>query len=206
VVEGDRRVLPEVTYGRRQHRLDSCDWFLDLPDLLVLIECKARQPTEPLRLGGANDWLDSVMTSIGKGIFQLNRSNENIDQISATLAEIEPSKPRVGLVITLEPFYVDNNPFIRGQLLQAEFPVGVLSIGELERLVLLSGDELAQALRESAAEARNNVLLLHSSIDSTTSRHNPLLDAAWDSIGLFQRLDKASTAAVAERLKSDSSV
>lgn len=52
-------------------------------------------------------------------------------------AGIDPSKRRIGIVVTFEPFFLNQNWLIREQLAKAEFPVGVVSFGEMEKLVLL---------------------------------------------------------------------
>lgn len=188
LIDGERTVIPEASYGPRRERRDSCDWFLELPGLLVLIECKARQPIESLRTGGA-DWLRSVEGSIDKGIAQLNRSNREIEAISAASPKIDSAKPRVGLVITLEPFYVSENWLLQEQLAEAEFPVGVISIEELESLVLLGADRLEEELRKAAAISTSNRLLLASALAETQGMENPLLASTWGSIGLLKRID-----------------
>ena len=197
LVEGDRKVIPEVRYGLRRDQKDSCDWFLDLPGLVVLIECKARQPIESLRTGG-DDWMRSVEESIGKGIKQLNRSNNEIAGISAACSEIDSTKPRVGLVVTLEPFYLNQNWLIRDQLPEADFPVGVVSIGELEGLVLRRAEELADALLAASAAARECVLLISQIADMVKGRENSLLFSTWGAIGLFDRVNSA-----AERIRDE---
>ncbi|RMB62309.1 hypothetical protein [Tessaracoccus antarcticus] len=133
LVAGDRQVIPELRYGPRKSQTDSCDWFLDLPGVLVLIECKARQPVESLRVG-SGDWIDSVESSIGKGIRQLNRSHRDIEAIAEREPSIGPAKPRVGLVVTLEPFYADQNWILAERLPQRDLPIAVISVGELESL------------------------------------------------------------------------
>ncbi len=196
LVNGNRQVFPEVPYGSRRASKDSCDWLLDLPELLVLIECKARQPIETLRTGGV-DWLDSVKGSIGKGITQLNASNRDMARIIAANPRIDATKARVGLVVTLEPFYLNQNWLMWDQLPKADFPVGVLSVGELESLVLLSTDELTHALRDAADSSQQHQMLLAQAIAAADGRENPLLVSTWDSIGLFGRADLA-----ADRMRS----
>lgn len=195
LVCGERKVIPEVRYKAGKQGIDSCDWFLDLPDVLVLIECKSRQPVESLRVGGTG-WLRSIEDSIGKGIRQLNRSNADIDLIGSSCPQIDSSKPRVGIIVTLEPFYLNQNWLIRERLEQAEFPVGVLAIGELESLVLLDAEALGQALLAAAGATTDHVMLLNPALDKTDDRKNPLLARTWDSIGLFARIDR-----LAERLE-----
>ncbi|MEV7608684.1 hypothetical protein AB0N61_04290 [Microbacterium sp. NPDC089320] len=194
LVGGERLVLPEVPYKSAGNSIDSCDWFLDLPDVLVLIECKARQPIESLRVGGEL-WMGSIEDSIGKGIFQLNRSNRHIDLISQRHPEINTTKRRVGIVVTLEPFYLNQNWLIRERMTdQAEYPIGVLSVGELENLVLLDAAELGRALLEAAAAAEDNVMLLSSALTQAKGRENPLLLDTWDSMRVFRAIDRAAEA------------
>lgn len=127
---------------------------------------------------------------MGKGIEQINRSNKHITAISGEEPRIDASKPRVGLVVTLEPFYIDQNWLVWDELPGPEIPLGVMSIGELESLVLLDADELASALRDTAASAQENVMLLAPAFDATAGRENALLTSTYDGIGLFDRVSK----------------
>jgi len=186
LMEHPREVIPELRYGPARAFVDSCDWFLDLPDMLVLIECKSRQPIENLRIG-SDAWIDVIADSTGHGIEQLNKSHRNIDVIGELNPRIDPGKPRVGLVVTMEPFYINENWFVRERLIEAEFPIGVISVGELESLVTLAADELAEALRDASDEAQDNVLLLTKALNRARGRKNPLVASTFDSIGLIGR-------------------
>lgn len=197
LIDGERLVIPEMAYGPRKGKRDSCDWLLDLPGLLVLIECKARQPIESLRTGG-DEWMRSVEGSINKGIGQLNRSNQDIELIAAVNTTIDTSKPRVGLVVTLEPFYVNNNPILQEQLTRGDFPVGVISIGELESLVRADARAIAEALLGAPRRNDNQLMLLAPAIDAPIEKDNQLLVETWDSIPLFQRLQAYSEQAQPE--------
>ena len=188
LISGDRTVEPEVRYRLKKDHLDSCDWFLDLPGLLVLIECKARQPIESLRVGG-DAWLSSVKDSIGKGINQLNRAHRHIEMISALRPTIDSAKRRIGLVVTLEPFYVDQNWQIREHLVRADLPVGVVSIAELECLATLCADELAEALIQAADNSVDGDMNVTGVIKAAAGRENSLLASTWDSIGIFKRIE-----------------
>lgn len=197
VITGDRQVLPEVSYGPRRNRVDSCDWFLDLPGVLLLIECKARQPIESLRTGGA-EWLNSIEGSINRGIRQLNRSNQDISDISSVCVDIDSSKPRVGLVVTLEPFYLSQNWLVWEHLEEGDIPIGVVSIAELENLVLLTADELAQTLLREAP-ARGQLMVPNPDPETLRNRVNPLLESTWDSIALINRVRTMADRLVAKR-------
>lgn len=194
LIAGDRQVIPEVRYGPKRSQTDSCDWILNLPGALVLIECKARQPVESLRVGSA-DWLNSVESSIGKGIRQLNRSHRDIQAIADREPTIDPAKPRVGIIVTLEPFYADQNWIVAERLPQRELPIAVMSVGELEALVTLGADELGGTVLDDEHVFDGNELRLRS--DLAGERLNPLLVSTWEAIGLFGRVE-----AVQERLGS----
>jgi hypothetical protein len=186
-IEGDAVATPEVAYGPRSTRKDSCDWFLELPSLLVLIECKARQPIESLRVGGS-EWMKSVEESISRGIQQLNRSHQDIEDIAKAHGALDTSKPRLGLVVTLEPFYVSNNPLLQELIPSSRVPVGVISVSDLESLVRASGEELATMLSQAPRRADNNLLLIHPAAGEQVSSENALLAHTWESISLFERM------------------
>lgn len=183
-------MLPELRYGPARASKDSCDWFLDLPDLLVPIECKARQPIESLRTGGS-DWLRSVEDSIGKGIEQINRSHRDIESIGTKASRIDTTKPRVGLVVTLEPFYIDQNRLLADRLPTADLPVGVISVEDLEPLVTLGADELTDQLRDAAAHSSGGrPMLLAPVLSAAAGRETLLLVSTWDSIPFFDRVEE----------------
>lgn len=186
LIAGDRQVIPEIRYGPRKSQSDSCDWFLDLPGALVLIECKSRQPVESLRVGGV-DWLNSVESSIGKGIRQLNRSDRDIQSIADREPAVDPTKPRVGIVVTLEPFYADQNWILAERLPQRELPIAIMSVGALESLATLSADELGDTVLDSEHGFDGNELRLRS--DLAGERLNALLVSSWEAIGLFGRVE-----------------
>lgn len=198
LVDGEARVLAEFKHGPRRERKDSCDWFLDLPGMLVLIECKARQPIESLRIG-SSDWMSSVSGSIGHAICQLNRSSDSIESICTEEPHLDASKPRVGLVVTLEPFYVTENWILAEQLPKSDIPVAVLSVGELESLVVLSAEELERVLAEAAKAAENLLIRVTPEQAESEGRENSLLATTWESIGLFARVEAVKEQMRAER-------
>ncbi|SEC06938.1 hypothetical protein SAMN04489844_1616 [Nocardioides exalbidus] len=179
--------LPEFKYGPKKERRDSCDWFLDLPGMLVLIECKARQPIESLRLG-SREWMAAPEESIGHAVGQLNMSNINIDQISAADPRIDAGKRRVGLIVTLEPFYVTQNWLLAERLAGPELPVAAISVAELEHLVVLDSVELEAVLGEAADRAETNLMRPAPDWSNYGERENALIASTWESIGLFSRV------------------
>ncbi|QWF20506.1 hypothetical protein KM427_16130 [Nocardioides sp. LMS-CY] len=186
LVSGDSKVVPELRYGPRRSKTDSCDWFVDLPGALVLVECKASQPVESLRVGSA-DWLEGVGRSIGKGFAQLNRSNRDIEAIAGREPAIDPRKPRVGIVVTMEPFYADQNWILAESLPARDFPIAVVSAEELESLATLDAVKFSRAVLDNEQVSAANELRLRATLSG--ERHNELLSSTWESIGLFSRIE-----------------
>jgi hypothetical protein len=133
--------------------------------------------------------MTSVQGSIGHAIGQLNRSNEHIHSICAEDPRIDATKPRVGLVVTLEPFYVTQNWILSEQLPKSDLPVAILSVGELEHLAVLSAEELEHVLTDAAGTAESGLMRLATEQAAGAGRDNPLLATTWDSIGLFARVE-----------------
>lgn len=184
-------VIPEVRYGPRTKLVDSCDWLVDLPDLLVLIECKSRQPIESLRRAG-EDWTKSIADTAGKGIQQISRSDQNLEKIAIECALVDTAKPRVGIVVTLEPFYVDQNWIAREGLPNASIPTAVASVEDIETLVTLGAEELSVALWQAGDDARGNVMHLASALEHAKGRENRLLVETWESVDLFSRVEQVA--------------
>jgi hypothetical protein len=128
--------------------------------------------------------------SIGKGIKQLNRSRRNFAKIAAELPRIDGTKPvQYGLVVTLEPFYFNNNPFVRDFVHAAEYPVGVASSAEFESMMTLTASELELALAKAAADSTNNVLNIVDVTRAASGRENALIRETWDESDFFKRVE-----------------
>lgn len=194
LLQGDVRVQPEVRYGPKKSARDSTDWILDLPGVTVWIECKAVQPIESLRIADER-WLRALTERVGRGISQINRSDHDIGDIREAGRTIDLTKPRIGLIITLESFYLNQLWATRANFPASEVPIGVISIEDLERLVTLTPEELSNALLSNADLAMDNIMTLNGSLEAAAShdRLNPLIDAAFNSMPLIARKNAAST-------------
>lgn len=182
-------LTPEVGYKKGKDLIRSTDWFLELEDWLVLLECKSARPVESVRLGDENI-LDLLDSNLGKGIRQVNRSHSDFSLIKAQEGSLS-MKPRLGLVVTLEPFFANNNPWLREHLQAADIPLAIASAAELESLVTLGAGELNAALTDAASVAApSTAIFLNDGLKSAAGRANVLLRDAFDGYAFMKFLDR----------------
>ncbi|MET4158454.1 hypothetical protein [Agromyces sp. PvR057] len=181
-------VLPEVRYWEGKNRQDSIDWFLQVGEFLVLVECKSTRPDEHVRLGDAA-YLESLERQIGKGIAQINRSNAHFQVICAAEPRLAGTHQRVGVVVTLEDHFAATSPSVRADLTAADIPTVVLSIRELEQFMTLSVNELEGLVSQAVGRCgADNVLPLWIG-DATGAGPNPIIAAAFDAFEVMRLVD-----------------
>lgn len=174
----DAQVHPEITHrhGRKGgQQLRSVDWIVEFSDLLLLVEVKATMPTEAVRLGD----LDAAESAWAK----LVKASEQIDAVAGYLrdgheayAHITPAgRPILGLVITLEPFYLVN---AYNFLPATTTPVYVASAEELERLVTVTSTTASQLMLQHHMEHAVG-WHVRESFAGHTFEPNPIVESAW---------------------------
>jgi hypothetical protein len=169
-------VLPEVRYDGNR----SVDWFLVFPNLTVLIEAKSTRLTQEARMGKPR-LVDDVERSVGRAFRQLKTSHELIGTGHGAFADVPADRPIFGLVVTLEPYYLVNNPLIRHVLVDPGLPTHTTSIRELEHLVAISGEEsVADFLLEVMTDPERSTWDFFAALgDRSVASRNRILDAAW---------------------------
>jgi hypothetical protein len=149
-IEG-AQLIGEVTYREKGAEKKSIDWFLILPNLVVLIESKATRPDLRLRLG--NPHLGRALhEQLTKSVKQLNTTNDLIAAAHNAFAHIPTHRPRVGLVITAEPFYLGNESRFRKLLPTPNLPASFGSLRDLEALCGYPAAVLEQGLKRATAD------------------------------------------------------
>jgi hypothetical protein len=181
-------VHAEIAYTKGKNQLFSTDWFVELDDWLLLVECKSARPVESVRLGEAS-MLEALDSNIGKAVRQVNRSHLDFPLINARQPSLA-AKPHFGLVVTLEPFFINNNPLLRDQLESAAMPLAIASAAELEALMTLSARKLNCSLTSAAmAAAPSTNCSLNDALKIPASRGNPLIEAAFAGYSFMEFLD-----------------
>jgi hypothetical protein len=116
--------------------MDTNDWFIVFDDVVLLVEAKAGILRAGARAG--DDSLTEMMTrTVGKAIKQINRTYELIRTGAAEVADIPRDLPILGIVATLDPWYMANSFLGRNVLPACDVPVTVCSVREIEFLVSL---------------------------------------------------------------------
>lgn len=143
-IEG-AQVYEEVKYRESRNEKASIDWFLVMPNLVVLIESKATRPDIRLRLG--NPELGTALgDQLKKSVNQLNATHALIEAGHEAFVHIPTDRPRVGLTITAEPFYHGNSADFRDLLPRPDLPVSFTSLRDLEALAGYTADVVEDGL------------------------------------------------------------
>lgn len=172
-------VFPEVAYDKSRRR--SIDWFLVLPSLVILLEVKSA------RFGLLDRAADpGFETRIGevlqKAVTQLQRTSEAIDAGVPEFDHIPADRPRVGMVVTAEPYYLANTPMVRSLLPKADLPVLTASLRDLEHAVDLGASQIETQILAIVNDPERFTWQLGVALGGARpERHNPLLERAWDS-------------------------
>lgn len=140
-VDGASELHPEVKYGKPEQK--SIDWFLTLPSCLVMCEVKSAR-FGLLEKAATKGFEQRVQVLLDKAITQLMRTSEELDAGTEAFAHLPADLPRIGFIVTSEPFYLANSPWMRELVRKAPFPVLVASLREIESLVTLPAEEIQQ--------------------------------------------------------------
>ncbi len=140
------RVISKFRHRAKKEEFESTDWFVDLPDCVLFVEVKSARVLLAERMGqmpedrGVRSLLTEAFNQINKDV------NLFIAKKSEFVAHIPSGKPMLGLVVTSEPIYHGNSPFIRELLPAPKIPITVIPMRVLERIVMMDSRLLGAAL------------------------------------------------------------
>jgi hypothetical protein len=117
---------------------------------------------------------------LARAFEQVATTDRCIDQGLAEFAEIPSDRPRFGLIVTLEDFWVANT-FIHREWYAAEqnHSSMIVSAQELEHLVVLPAAEIAAKVTNLTTSEDVRGWSLGSLLVGSGGR-NPILDSAWN--------------------------
>ncbi len=169
-------VLPEIVYDGDQR---SVDWFVIFDDLVVLVEVKSTRMSHLARMGGSK-LKDDIERCIGKAYGQVERTHRLLAAGHPAFASIPADRSRIGIIVTLEPYWAANSPFMAEFLTEPEIPTTVASVRALERLVdVLAAVGDPNPLIEVFGDQDRHMWNLENALPDIETPQNPLLDAAW---------------------------
>lgn len=134
----------EIVYDKDNKR--SVDWIVVCKGTVILVEVKSVRPTEAVRLGKPNAQ-DEFKRMLGRAFKQLNITDELIAKKHPKFVHIPAELPRVGLIVTMEPFNVANAKAILDfQDVQPNMPANVCASFDLELMVTLQDQDIGEFL------------------------------------------------------------
>jgi hypothetical protein len=173
----ESQTYPEVKYGRSEKK--SIDWFWVFDDLVVLVEVKSMRATVAQRAFDTTA-VNGIIERLDYALKQLGDTNKELDGLNPSFAHIPHDRPRVGVIVTAEPFYNTNSVFMREKLQSIEIPTLIASLREIEHLVTMPPTQLQERLLAVATDQDLSTWTLSSSIPPQPGEtHNPILDAAF---------------------------
>jgi hypothetical protein len=186
LIEG-AEVYPEVTYGPRKNPLKTVDWFVVLPHVVLLVECKAMMPRRDMQEGIGT--LAEMHDRLEKPLKQINRSATAVQAQSDPMKVIPGDRPMVGLVVTLGNFDLANTPEVRARFTTADVPTAFIGIDLLEEIVTAPAAELDTLFVDAPSQLTGPGVLAAGGWKLTLSE-NAVLEGAWSSIPLIKFIDE----------------
>jgi len=131
------------------------------------------------RAGG--DGLDDrVSTLLNRANGQINRTIAEITAKNPQFSAIPADRPVLGIIVTAEPFYLANTPWVRDLTEEPSVPTVVASLRDLEFLVTLPSELLQNRLLDIARGAVPG-WELRTVLEGADLDENTVLKAAWES-------------------------
>ncbi len=175
-------VHPEIRYGL-SNDMKSIDWFVVMPGLVLLVECKLKRLSLSARAGDSA-LPKELFLAIENAYLQLRRTIEILADGTSEFAHIPRGRPFLALIVSAEPSYIGNAYLVEqhGATISVggltDVPVAALSARELETLVT-HGEHVEELLlrlmQDRAPSAALGILGIHTS----DGKRNPILESAW---------------------------
>lgn len=171
-------VHPEIKYDNPEKK--SIDWFLVLPNAVVMFEVKSTRFGLLQRAAQGHE--DAITNVIGGAVDQLTRTEKAITDQHPAFAHIPTDRPRIGIVTTAEPYYLANSHPARQLIDTPNFPTIVASLRDIEMLVTLPADQLEHHLTAIANDPERSTWQLGLALkDVQRGTRNPIHERAWKS-------------------------
>ena len=157
----------------------SIDWFLVLPDLVVLIECKSARLNAKALAGDPRQIAYATEIYLTKARNQVDATARKVQQRDKRVSFLpNDDRPVVGLIVTAEAIWMANSG-VPEYGTQGDTPTMVLSLADLEGLVCLPTEELSSRLaRVFTNEARRGWNFPQAFGAGLRARDNPILKEA----------------------------
>lgn len=184
---------PEIVYREAKDEKKSIDWFMVLPSVVIMFEVKSAR-YGLLDRAAVEGYQDRVKALLNKAIDQLERSSNALDSQHPQFAHIPSDRPRVGVVVTGEPYYLANSPWTRDLLTATPFPTLTASLRDIEFLAGLPLDEVELQLVQIANDPERSTWSLGNALDKARGSRSSVLQRAWEAYPWPEALVTADSA------------
>jgi hypothetical protein len=187
---GTDSVSGEIKFQHGKTKLASIDWFVELNDCILLVEVKSARPNDAVRSGRV-DIKTAYKAALGRAYAQITETKKYIDSGRVEFQRYSTGKKLIGIVVTLEPFYLANSGLFLEYEQDSGLPILQASAAEIEELVLIEPQKLSELLLKIVSDfelARQD--LTNSAKDYFSDRHNPFLLEAKNSIQIMNATTK----------------
>lgn len=175
----DVEVYPETRYGSKKDGHDSVDWIVVSSSAVILVEAKSVRPTEPVRMGGSAA-VGELQRMLTKGTRQIDETSAAIERGRPEFRDIPKDLPRVGLLVTLGDFHVQNAAPVRSYTgLSPGTPTVIASIADLEHAVV-GTDDIGRFVADVVSGDPVGGNSLRGAFSGLEYVDNPILQAAWE--------------------------
>ena len=186
-------LYPQVEYSKGKM---SVDWILVWPSLVVLVEAKASRLSQSARMGTHRTAAD-VDRSLGRAIRQIGHTARMVSEGHGAFSAIPTDRPIVGLVVTLEPYYLAHSPLALGKYLpRSDVPTAVVSAENLENWVATDLEGDAEQVMNSTFGPDNEFRDLNASLAGRAPGRprqvNALLDQVWATLPFMEQIRQRS--------------
>lgn len=171
-------IHPEIVYDTSEKK--SCDYLLVFKDVVVLVETKTTRPTMLVR-SGQDEGEAELIKRIGHARDQLNRTARLIRERHASFTHIPADRPMVGLIVTLEPYHLQQTGRAEQLFADNELPVSTACAHDVEGTVpqLVGADDTGVRLLDALGGDQPWQRQIRQAAAGLPDRRIPILDAAF---------------------------
>jgi hypothetical protein len=175
----DAQVYEEIVYAKGQNR--SVDWIVVWDNVVLLVEVKAARSTEDIRKGTPEAWGD-LANKLGRAHVQISKTDEKIAERHSKFSHIPHDLPRIGLIVTMEPYPFIDAGMIRSMIgASPAIPTRGCSCNVLEWLVRLKDRSLGEYLVDFMNDPSKEGWELDSDLPGIEVGPNAVFEQVWNS-------------------------
>jgi hypothetical protein len=191
LLQGEREVVQQVMWGRSDNEGKSIDWFLVLPNCVLLVEVKLANFSVSIRAGDPLNQAD-ILSRFNAARKQINTTYKKFQKGHAALSAIPRDRPVFGIIVTSANLHVANSSDLTDSLIPTMIPVLTMSLRDLEHFAPNDAAEFGSAVETVINDPDKRTWPAHTSIGGyLKDRVNPIAEMAVSQIAMLAWADKA---------------